>query len=34
MSEFYELVSQIYDEVGISDYSITVGESILDFFKD
>lgn len=33
MNEFYKLISQSYDKVGISDYSITVGKSILEFFK-
>lgn len=33
MKELYEDLSKIYDKIGISDYSITVGRSVLEFFK-
>lgn len=33
MEEFYRFISNIYDRIGISAYSITFGESILKFFK-
>ena len=33
MEEFYRFISEKYDKIGISDYSVTFGQSILKFFK-